>query len=165
MARIIKPPACTECGWSITGVRCKRDIASQREHWPKATRHCTGFKGQPLLMDAILILRNTHPSLRPPSGVKAYVVSYDIKTNTVKTCKPLQHVLRHSPDGFEFGYSGSGPADLALSIATELFGAEEAEELYQGLKDKFLANIPIERKKVVIHHRDIVEWYAQQKRK
>ncbi|MBT9252140.1 MAG: hypothetical protein KM296_00220 [Brockia lithotrophica] len=29
---------------------------------------------------------------------------------------PLHHVERHSPTGFEWGYGGSGPADLALSI-------------------------------------------------
>lgn len=30
--------------------------------------------------------------------------------------QPLHHVVRHSPTGMEWGYSGSGPADLALSI-------------------------------------------------
>lgn len=25
-------------------------------------------------------------------------------------------IVRHSPDGFEFGYNGSGPSDLALNI-------------------------------------------------
>lgn len=30
--------------------------------------------------------------------------------------KPLHHVVHHSPTGFEWGYGGSGPADLALSI-------------------------------------------------
>lgn len=29
---------------------------------------------------------------------------------------PLPHVVYHSPDGFEWGYAGSGPHDLALSI-------------------------------------------------
>lgn len=29
---------------------------------------------------------------------------------------PLVHVKYHSPDGFEVGYGGSGPHDLALSI-------------------------------------------------
>lgn len=30
--------------------------------------------------------------------------------------KALPHRKHHSPDGFEMGYDGSGPADLALSI-------------------------------------------------
>ena len=30
--------------------------------------------------------------------------------------RPLRHVVLHSPTGFGWGYGGSGPADLALSI-------------------------------------------------
>lgn len=29
---------------------------------------------------------------------------------------PLKHYMRHSPDGFEWGYAGSGPAELARCI-------------------------------------------------
>lgn len=34
----------------------------------------------------------------------------------------LRHVVAHSPTGFEMGYGGSGPADLALSILADYFG-------------------------------------------
>ncbi len=37
---------------------------------------------------------------------------------------PLPDVKRHSPDGFEWGYSGSGPADLALSILCDFLALE-----------------------------------------
>lgn len=33
--------------------------------------------------------------------------------------QPLRHVVRHSPTGMEWGYGGSGPADLALSILAD----------------------------------------------
>jgi hypothetical protein len=33
----------------------------------------------------------------------------------------LPHVILHSPTGFNCGYLGSGPADLALSILTHYF--------------------------------------------
>jgi hypothetical protein len=33
----------------------------------------------------------------------------------------LHHVVVHSPTGFEWGYGGSGPADLALSILADHF--------------------------------------------
>jgi hypothetical protein len=36
---------------------------------------------------------------------------------------PLPHIIHHSPTGFECGYPGSGPADLALSILADLLGA------------------------------------------
>jgi hypothetical protein len=29
---------------------------------------------------------------------------------------PLRHAVRHSPDGFQWGYGGSGPAELARCI-------------------------------------------------
>jgi len=54
---------------------------------------------------------------------------------------PLRHVCRHSPDGFQWGYGGSGPADLALSILTDLIGLERAERLYQDFKWKFIAPV------------------------
>ncbi len=30
--------------------------------------------------------------------------------------EPLPHIAYHSPGGFEWGYGGSGPADLSLSL-------------------------------------------------
>jgi len=33
--------------------------------------------------------------------------------------RPLPHVPIHSPTGFEMGYQGSGPADLALAVLCE----------------------------------------------
>jgi hypothetical protein len=44
--------------------------------------------------------------------------------------EPLKHRRRHSPDGFNWGYTGSGPADLALAILTDAFGARVAEGHY-----------------------------------
>lgn len=35
--------------------------------------------------------------------------------------RTLRHVIYHSPSGFEWGYGGSGPADLALSILAHYF--------------------------------------------
>lgn len=45
----------------------------------------------------------------------------------------LKHYPLHSPDGFEWGYGGSGPADLALAILADHLGeAPSAQELRQG---------------------------------
>jgi len=47
--------------------------------------------------------------------------------------KPLRHVVHHSPDGFNWGYGGSGPADLALSILAHHFGETPTkDQIYQG---------------------------------
>jgi hypothetical protein len=55
--------------------------------------------------------------------------------------RKLRHVVRHSPTGFEFGYGGSGPADLALSILTDVFGGrvELADLYYMEFKFDFVA--------------------------
>ena len=47
--------------------------------------------------------------------------------------EPLHHVVHHSPTGFEWGYGGSGPADLALSILADYFNERPTpEQLYHG---------------------------------
>jgi len=56
---------------------------------------------------------------------------------------PLRHVMRHSPDGFEWSYGGSGPSDAALSIMVDHFkDTEKANELYQEFKWRFIATAP-----------------------
>lgn len=58
----------------------------------------------------------------------------------------LPHVERHSPDGFAWGYGGSGPADLALSILAFVNGNGEAMKdapaLYQAFKNDVVALLP-----------------------
>lgn len=51
----------------------------------------------------------------------------------------LKHIVRHSPDGFNWGYGGSGAADTALSILTDCVGKDRAEALYQGFKERFVS--------------------------
>ena len=46
---------------------------------------------------------------------------------------------RHSPTGFAWGYSGSGPAQLALAICLELVPEETALECYQVFKVDFVS--------------------------
>ena len=48
---------------------------------------------------------------------------------------PSQRLRNHSPDGFDWGYGGSGPAQLALAILLDCLGDEdEALEHYQPFK-------------------------------
>src|SRR5262249_14807343 len=48
----------------------------------------------------------------------------------------------HSPDGFEWGYYGSGPAQLALALAAHATGSDSrATAVYQRLKDRFVASL------------------------
>ena len=44
----------------------------------------------------------------------------------------LPHIKRHSPGGFEWGYAGSGPADLARSLLIDALGPAAACPLCDG---------------------------------
>lgn len=46
----------------------------------------------------------------------------------------------HSPDGFEWGYGGSGPSELARCILWDHLGTEPHPACYQDFKAAFLAN-------------------------
>jgi hypothetical protein len=72
-------------------------------------------------------------------------------------------LYNHSPDGFEWGYGGSGPAQLALAILADVLGAparkarsswwDEAEDdprtravrLHQEFKRKHIAGLDQEQ--------------------
>lgn len=54
---------------------------------------------------------------------------------------PLPHaIVRHSPDGFEFGYAGSGPAELALNLLACFVDERHADLLHQEFKRRFVAS-------------------------
>ncbi len=48
---------------------------------------------------------------------------------------PLRHVVFHSTNGFAWGYAGSGPADLALSILGDHLGCSEQLQKYVRAAD------------------------------
>lgn len=50
----------------------------------------------------------------------------------------------HSPDGFNWGYGGSGPAQLALAILLKYMSPEEAIIHYQDFKWNWVAKLPRE---------------------
>jgi len=58
----------------------------------------------------------TYTASRSPQGLTVIVERTDGSTY------PLPHVSFHSPTGFECGYGGSRPADLAFSILADHCG-------------------------------------------
>ncbi len=78
-----------------------------------------------------------------------------------------QRFVSHSPDGFEWGYGGSGPADLGLNVLAQLvpLGADKARGwkihdrqqisataglLHNEFKSQFLAGMPKEGGRIPI---------------
>lgn len=75
-----------------------------------------------------------------------------------------QRIVCHSPGGFEWGYSGSGPSDLALNILSMFIGQEAAERggLYQHFKEHFITPMP--RAGGTIKKEAILNWIAEQEK-
>lgn len=87
---------------------------------------------------------------RTKRGVRCDVieVSGTLAKGYKTSVRELPHVARNSPAGFEFGFSGSGPYDLALSILADHFeevmeeivaGRRRCFSLYEKFTDAFVA--------------------------
>jgi len=71
---------------------------------------------------------------------------------------PLKHYNRHSPDGFEWGYGGSGPADLAFSVLVHFYNEEIAEKYYHDFKRDIIASVPKSVKRFEIEIDLVKNW-------
>lgn len=55
---------------------------------------------------------------------------------------PRLDEVKHSPDGFNWGYGGSGPSQLAYAILRDHLGDRgRAQAMYQAFKTMVIANI------------------------
>jgi hypothetical protein len=80
--------------------------------------------------------------------------------NGIRTNVP-RRIIKHSPDGFEWNYAGSGPADFALNILSVFIGQELAERFYQEFKFTFVAALP--REGGTIRRDDILHWLEERR--
>lgn len=76
---------------------------------------------------------------RGPEGARIFVRGADDRERELNLRLDLRN---HSPDGVEWGYAGSGPAQAALAICATVAGDETALEVYQQVKDRLIATIP-----------------------
>lgn len=85
-----------------------------------------------------------------------------LKCNGVLIAPDRSLKLRnHSPTGFEYGYGGSGPAQLALAILLNALPSEEAAlDHYQEFKRDYVAGQSASF--WAIEQRTIIAWYEKQ---
>lgn len=123
-------------------------LAGQERAQAVAERACEGAGAS---------LRFMHCARRPPDDLELRGERVDHEARV--TCAPVLGVdlprpwlqpqalpprldLRnHSPNGFEWGYGGSGLAQLAVAAAAFVAGDAVAETVYQTLKDRVFARI------------------------
>lgn len=72
---------------------------------------------------------------------------------------PRYDLRNHSPTGFEIGYQGSGPAQLALAILTAVLGDRKGERYYQEFKRQIIAGFP-EGGGFELTRDEVLKWFA-----
>ena len=83
--------------------------------------------------------RKVYAGRRSPQGCVVWVIDGNGER---KPLNPRRALRNHSPTGFEWGYGGSGPAQLALAILAEHLGDDHAAlNLYQAFKWACIAQI------------------------
>jgi len=73
---------------------------------------------------------------------------------------PRHDLRNHSPDGFAWGYGGSGPAQLALAILADALDDREATRLYQRFKFDVVGRWDKDAGFEVTHD-EVVDWYQE----
>lgn len=71
-----------------------------------------------------------------------YQVSIQEAELGLRPLPPCNHLMNHSPDGFAWGYGGSGPAQLALAICASRVPEDVALDIYQSFKHLVVAKLP-----------------------
>lgn len=98
--------------------------------------------------------------------VQKLVMTFDHKTGrmsatTGPTLAPRHDLYNHSPTGFEWGYGGSGPAQLALALLAEVTGNDAlAVMFHQTFKFSVVAGWQADEWR--ISSVEILEWVCRQ---
>jgi hypothetical protein len=71
------------------------------------------------------------------------VVQVRMANGRKRELNPRLDLRSHSPTGFEWGYGGSGPAQLALALVADACGRRLAKAaIYQRVKAAIVAGLP-----------------------
>jgi hypothetical protein len=74
---------------------------------------------------------------------------------------PCLNMVDHSPDGFAWGYGGSGPAQLAFALLYHVTKDKEtAQRFYQRFKADVIGAMPMEDN-WKLSYNDIVGWLGE----
>lgn len=98
----------------------------------------------------------TYRILRGDPAAQAIVVLPD---GAATPLPPRFDLVRHSPDGFNYGYGGSGPSQLALALLAHATGDDDlALRCYHAFKQELVGRVPGVIERWEITGRAIREW-------
>lgn len=82
---------------------------------------------------------------RTPDGCQVAVLDTE-KPDHARLLNPRYDLRNHSPDGFSFGFNGSGPAQLSLALLADALGDDDrAQDMYQMFKFKVIGRLTGEK--------------------
>lgn len=99
----------------------------------------------------------TIEGFRSPHDCAVQVVEGDSR----RRLDPRLDLRNHSPTGLEWGYGGSGPAQLALAILAQVVGEMHALACYHDYKWDVVAALPY--KEWTITSEQVEEWVAKRR--
>lgn len=98
------------------------------------------------------------------SKIKGYISTRQVYIDEIElTPDRSRKICDHSPDGFNWGYGGSGPAQLALALHVYFFSKEAMKHGpngYQQLKWDIVSKLP-QGKNFVIDSDIITSWFGK----
>ena len=97
-------------------------------------------------------------------GACLVTVVDDVGDEVVLTPAQLKpkYEVRHSPDGFQWGYAGSGPAELSRAILVCVIKGDDRARhprCYQRFKADVISRI--KRDEFELSFKSVQEWYEQ----
>lgn len=101
------------------------------------------------------------PPTKRYEGVRTPAGAVVVRVDAAGRVRPLPARLdlrSHSPSGLEWGYGGSGPAQLALAILADAVGSEAAQECYQKFKFEAVAGLAQDRWELT--REAVLAWYV-----
>lgn len=98
------------------------------------------------------------PDLDEPFALKEGCDIVLLRTSKGVKANIPQDLVFHSPTGFEYGYGGSGPADLALNILYQFMNARHAWKYHQAFKWDVVAKLDRSAEEVEIPRHEIRDW-------
>jgi hypothetical protein len=128
MAEKVDPELCKKCGYRGTPL-CTHPTGEYREDDKDLLKRISKLQ--------MSGRGHLYHGWKDPDDDRCVLVARD---NTTLDPKPSQKLYNHSPDGFNWGYHGSAPAQLALAILFDV--TEDANlsiRLHQLFKDDFVA--------------------------
>ena len=135
---------CPKCGARLNG----QAGGAMRSLWKCVG--CGGIRNMGAVYWGSMALERT-----PLGGFRVKVDNMELSP------EPSQALVNHSPNGFNWGYGGSGPAQLALALLLDSVGEQQALELYHQFKEEVVAQLPSE---FYLSRQEIVKWVKAQVR-